>query len=114
MLFLFELLRNVLIPDWDQKKEVVHVQWLYTTVRISSVSADVFFARTGLWSKIFFVPVGHESILPIWSANLDSTENIQWCTRFVVPETETVYLQSVNDNNVKYIQQYIQCQEYTT
>jgi hypothetical protein len=23
-------------------------------------------------------------------------------------------LQSVNDNNVKYIQQYIQCQEYTT
>jgi hypothetical protein len=26
MLFLFELLRNALIPDWDQKKEVVHVQ----------------------------------------------------------------------------------------
>lgn len=31
-----------------------------------------------------------------------------------VPQTETVYLQNVNDNNVKYIQQYIQCQEYTT
>jgi hypothetical protein len=111
MLFLFELLRNVLIPDWDQKKEVVHVQWLYTTVRISSVSTDVFFANTGPWSKFFFVPVCHESILPIWSANLDSTENIQWCTRFVVP---CCAQGTTNWNCLLANCEWQQCQVYTT